>query len=601
MIATLDLFKQPPLSKLLLHGLGVAVKDGLVYLYFSSPSFPHQIRLATSEDGFAFELNSIIPMWVDKHHKQIPPNLTHLKISRSEKPYLLTGKRRSKTILAQSSDLIQWQLISDQFPNLGVAVPDYEFNHQPVMYIDGSTLSIGQPDNSGRWLFSPIGLPREPAFSGTEIGADFAVYTDQGIFVMLHSDNNIHIACFNPQQPSELLWHSRQPVWVFPEEWSGKKVHLLGTVYLQGKFISYWEVANFGFYAVSYPVFQNIPATDHHHFSIEKHPANPILGPRKENHWESEAVFNPTAFFHDGKVYLLYRAVGQQYISVLGYAESNDGIHFHKRLDFPVYVPREDFEFGGENTFLAPSGRQYVSGGGWGGCEDPRITKIDDKLHMIYVAFDGAHPPRLAYTWAYVDDFVHHRFVWEKPVLISPPGVVDKSGCILPEKVNGKYVILHRVFPNILIDYVDNLNFDGSKWLKGEYTISPRADKWDSRKIGAGAPPVKTEDGWLLIYQAVDDKDPSKYKIGAMLLDLNDPTKVLHRTNHPILEPTEHYENHGAKFGVVYPCGAVVIDGQLIVYYGGSDNYVCVATANLAEFLKQLKSNNEARVAPLEF
>ena len=146
-------------------------------------------------------------------------------------------------------------------------------------------------------------------------------------------------------------------------------------------------------------------------------------------------------------------------------------------------------------------------------------------------------------------------------------------------------------FPRHINYYVDDLNFCGtSKWLKGQYKIKIRPDKWDSRKIGAGAPPIKTKDGWLLIYYGVDDKDASKYHIGAMLLDLKDPARVLYRSDEPILGPTEEYENNGFKPGIAYPCGAVVKDNELLVYYGGADSVVCVATAHLDTFLSELKA-----------
>jgi len=215
---------------------------------------------------------------------------------------------------------------------------------------------------------------------------------------------------------------------------------------------------------------------------------------------------------------------------------------------------------------------------------------------LTYVAFDGINPPRIALTSISAYDFLNRRWLWERPVLISPPGIVDKSAVIFPEKINGKYVIMHRIYPDILIDFVDNLNFDGTFWLKGEYKISPRPDKWDSRKIGAGAPPLKTKYGWLLIYQSVGEQDPGRYKIGAMLLDLLDPTKVLYRSQSPILEPEETYENDGFKSGVIYPCGAVIIDDTLYVYYGGADSYVCVATAKLEDFLTELRYSEVARL-----
>jgi predicted GH43/DUF377 family glycosyl hydrolase len=91
----------------------------------------------------------------------------------------------------------------------------------------------------------------------------------------------------------------------------------------------------------------------------------------------------------------------------------------------------------------------------------------------------------------------------------------------------------------------------------------------------------------------MDKKDPGKYKVGAMLLDLNDPTKVLRRSRIPILEPNEFYENNGFKAGVVYASGAIIKGGNLIVYYGGADSYVCAASTNLKSFLNSLKKNSK--------
>jgi predicted GH43/DUF377 family glycosyl hydrolase len=215
---------------------------------------------------------------------------------------------------------------------------------------------------------------------------------------------------------------------------------------------------------------------------------------------------------------------------------------------------------------------------------------------MTYVAYDGHSHPRVALSSIHIDNFLKQKWDWKKPVLISPPYIVDKNACILPEKINGKYVIFHRVFPNILIDFVDDLDFDGkTRWLTGQYKIPTRAlsSDWDSLKVGCGPPPLKTKDGWLLIYQAVGANDESRYKIGAMLLDLNDPTKVLARTKQPILEPVATYENEGCKSGVVYPCGAVIINDRLFIYYGGADMVICVASTKLNHFLEELVTNHK--------
>jgi predicted GH43/DUF377 family glycosyl hydrolase len=331
--------------------------------------------------------------------------------------------------------------------------------------------------------------------------------------------------------------------------------------------------------------------------SLERYAGNPILKPISKNRWETKAVFNPAAIYEGGKVHILYRAIGENDVSVLGYASSIDGFTINERFNEPVYVPREPFE--GVNPASQSQSQTsgiYVSGGGgMGGCEDPRLTKIDERVYLTYVAYDGYSPPRVALSSICADDFLNRDWNWEKPVLISPPGIVNKNACILPEKIGGKYVIFHRIFPNILIDFVDDLNFDGrTRWLEGQYKIPARtlSSDWDNLKVGCGPPPIKTKDGWLQIYQAVGNNDHYRYKIGAMLFDLSDPTRVLARTKNPILEPDAVYENEGLKRGVVYPCGAALIDDRLFVYYGGADMVACVASVKLGRFLEQLTANH---------
>lgn len=344
---------------------------------------------------------------------------------------------------------------------------------------------------------------------------------------------------------------------------------------------------------------------------LRKHHANPIIEPRQDVSWESKATFNPGAVELGGKIHLMYRAIGDQDISVVGHAMSTDGLTIDERSNVPAYIP--DLIPRAKELITKPSGNGvYVSGGGWwGGSEDPRVTHIeaDGKVYMLYVAFDGWSPPRVALTSIDVKNFLEKRWdTWSRAKVISMPpeelakdkrfkDVVDKNACLLPEKINGKYVIFHRIYPDILVDFVDNLDFK-NEYLKGEHKISPRPGFWDSRKVGAGAPPIKTKEGWLLIYQAVGEQDSGRYKIGAMLLDLKDPTKVLYRSNEPVLSPEEWYENSGFKYGVVYPCGAVEKDGTLFVYYGGADSVVCVATAKINDFVDHLKRYGTAKLNP---
>jgi predicted GH43/DUF377 family glycosyl hydrolase len=313
---------------------------------------------------------------------------------------------------------------------------------------------------------------------------------------------------------------------------------------------------------------------------------NPILTPISEHHWESRQTFNPAALPAEGKVHLLYRAIGEDGVSRLGYAATSDGISIEERLSRPVYTCLQVKTESAES--LPYGGCGYSSGGSWAGCEDPRLTRVGDTVYMFFVAFGGYNIPRLAMTSISYEDFTRKRWSWKPARIVSRPGVIDKSGCVLPEKVRGKYVVFHRVFPNILVDFLDSLDFRDGQYLEGSYSINVRKGCWDSRKIGVGAPPMKTKYGWLVVYYGVDDRDAGRYKIGAMLLDLKNPTRVLHRSRRPILEPVEHYENNGHKAGVAYPCGAAVLDGKIFVYYGGADSVVCTAMTETDRLLAAL-------------
>ena len=320
---------------------------------------------------------------------------------------------------------------------------------------------------------------------------------------------------------------------------------------------------------------------------------NPIIEPRAYS-WESKATFNPTAFYHDGKVHIVYRAIGDSDNSVLGYVTSQDGLSVSERFPTPIYS-----HFLHQNKDKSLPLISYSSGGGWGGgCEDPRLTLLKDRVYMLYTAFDGWGSVRIALTSISLDDFISRRWNWKKPVLISPPGEIHKNWVLFPEKIKGKYAILHSFAPKILIDYFDSLDeLDGKKFIKSDNTRPVDLTRtWDSWFRGVGPSPIKTKYGWLVIYQAMDHRNSDRYKIGAMILDIEDPTKILYRGNEPILEPNEWYENEGYKGGVVYSCGAVVKDGELFVYYGGADKVSCVATANLDEFLNELVHKSASKL-----
>ena len=301
---------------------------------------------------------------------------------------------------------------------------------------------------------------------------------------------------------------------------------------------------------------------------------NPILNPLPELDWEKQGTFNPAAIYEDGKFHILYRAQSTDGTSTIGYAVSSDGFHIDERLNEPIYVPRESFE---QKTHPGNSG-----------CEDPRITKINDRLYMTYTAYDGTNPPRVALTSIKLDDFLHRKWEWDIPKLVSPPGVDDKDACIV-KKVKGEgFIALHRLGDALWVDFLRDLDFPERKYLTGGIIAQARKDKWDNVKIGIGAPPLETEYGWLLLYHAVSEPG-FQYKVGAMLLDYDDPREVLGRTDEPIFEPQEEYEVEGIVKNVVFPCGAIIKDDTIYMYYGGADTVTGVATMSLQKLLDILR------------
>jgi len=324
---------------------------------------------------------------------------------------------------------------------------------------------------------------------------------------------------------------------------------------------------------------------------LKRVPNNPVLAPHGLNDWETHSVFNPGAFMDDeGMIHLLYRAIGLDGLSKIGHAESKDGKKFDRIFGFPVYHHDHSSKDSRKESEKVYNPSLYASGGGWGGCEDPRTVLIEDNVYMSYTAFEGWHSVRIALTSIGLEDFKKGRWNWKKPKLLSAPGTVEKNWVLFPEKINGKFVILHSISPEVKVDYVENFDsYNGNKFINSQNapTRGGREGYWDNWMRGAAAPPVKTDIGWLLLYHAMDKNDPDKYKLGAMILDIEEPTKILFRSPSPILSPEMSYEND-LKPGVVYASGAVVVGDDLHVYYGGGDKYICVAHTNLKELLNWL-------------
>ncbi|MES2088063.1 MAG: hypothetical protein V4467_03675 [Patescibacteria group bacterium] len=299
-------------------------------------------------------------------------------------------------------------------------------------------------------------------------------------------------------------------------------------------------------------------------------PNNPIISPRPDKAFETRGTFNPASVEIDGKIYIFYRAVSSDNISTFGLATSLDGFSIDERSEKPIYTPRVDFESKG--------------------CEDPRATLIKDRVHVFYTAYDG-NTPRVAGTSISVKDLQNGEWNWSTPSLITFASVGNKDACILPKKINGKYMIIHRIDDLICADFVDSLDWKNEPVRTCIPLLHPRRGMWDGGRIGLACPPVETKKGWLFFYHGVSNT--THYRVGVALLDKNDPTVVLARSVFPIFEPVEDYEWKGIVPGVVFPCGVIERGDTLFFYYGAADLVVGVATAKTSELLKMLETPDQ--------
>jgi predicted GH43/DUF377 family glycosyl hydrolase len=263
--------------------------------------------------------------------------------------------------------------------------------------------------------------------------------------------------------------------------------------------------------------------------------------------------------------------------STVGYARSKDGVSIDERLDKPAYVPREDFE----HKNGKPDGNS--------GCEDPRAVVIGDRLYMTYTAYDGVRAPRGAISSIALGDFLAKKFdTWTAPALITPDGVDDKDVGLLPETVNGLYLLYHRISGRICADLVPSLSFE-KRVSRCIEVMGPREGMWDAAKVGIAGPPMKVRadgrDRWLLIYHGVSRR--GRYRLGAALL-AEDGVSVLARSADPIFEPVEKYEIEGEVGSVVFSCGSVIRGDTLYVYYGGGDTVLGVATGSVSRIVAAL-------------
>lgn len=281
--------------------------------------------------------------------------------------------------------------------------------------------------------------------------------------------------------------------------------------------------------------------------------------------FRANTVFNGTPMeTEDGEVLLLLRVEGQQGYSLFALARSEDGLHFEVDPR-PVMLPALEGPY-------AP----YESKG----IEDPRATLLEGTWYVVYTAA-GEWGPRV--TLAKTEDFTSY----ERLGLISEPG--NKDGVLFPRKIRGRYARLDRPIGRRVGSIWVSYSPDLMNWGECEVVMTPREGFWDDYRIGASVPPIETPEGWLEIYHGVKMTSAGPiYRIGTALLDLEDPGRVIKRSDSPILSPREDYERIGDVFNVCFACGAVVDEkGNMKVYYGAADTSICVAGTTLEEIMTE--------------
>ena len=345
--------------------------------------------------------------------------------------------------------------------------------------------------------------------------------------------------------------------------------------------------------------------------NIRRYEGNPILSKSDTNEWEDLCVLNPGVVYDDvrGVFVMLYRAGGSDLkhkISV-GMAESRDGFHFTRCRNTPVLEP--------------------VSEWADGEClEDVRIVRLDGIYYLTYagrfrsvgrywlphdeyVALYGEIKP-LAGAWpAFVRN--NHTVSYLAATAdfrqflrlgrITDSRYDDRDVLLFPERVGGRYVRVSRPKfpptpacpkPAVWISFGDDL----LEWGPPQLLFAGER-RWESERVGAAAPPIRTDIGWIMLYHGVEKRADGKdvYRVGAVLLDADDPSGVLARTPEPIMEPETPYEREGLFGECVFPTANVVIDGTVYIYYGCADQRIGVATVPLKELTEHMKHCTEEK------
>lgn len=298
---------------------------------------------------------------------------------------------------------------------------------------------------------------------------------------------------------------------------------------------------------------------------FQRYEGNPILSV-EDWPYKANSVFNAAAAEVNGETILLARVEDYRGFSHLTVARSSDGVKNWRIDKTPTFKPEPEQH------------PEEV----WG-VEDPRLTWIEDmkKWAVCYTSYSSGGP---LVSLAMTEDFK----TFERLGPVMPPE--DKDAALFPVKFNGLWAMLHRPTPNsamlgahIWISFSPNLKH----WGEHQEIIRARAGAWwDANKIGLCAPPMYTEHGWLILYHGVrTTASGSIYRLGLALLDLEDPTRLIRRTDEWVFGPKTSYEREGDVDDVVFPCGWIKKKDKVFIYYGAADSRICLATASFQKLL----------------
>jgi predicted GH43/DUF377 family glycosyl hydrolase len=297
---------------------------------------------------------------------------------------------------------------------------------------------------------------------------------------------------------------------------------------------------------------------------------NPILT-ADDLPFQANVVFNPgAARLRDGQVGLLLRVEDRRGLSALHLASSPNGITDWKVDETPLLEPRPDDRW-----------CQW-------GFEDARVSFVPD-LDQYVITCTAYGPPGPCVYLATSPDL---RSLDSGHVVIPPE---DKNAALFPRRVDGAWLLLHRpvVMASNSADIWVSRSEDLISWRDPQPVLLRRTGGWwDSVRIGIGPPPIETAEGWLQIYHGVRmTVSGAIYRVGAALLDLDEPWIVRHRTDEWLLSPSDPWERVGDVANVVFPCGSIVQDdGRVDLYYGAADSVVCVASAQIEDLLSLLRN-----------